>query len=597
MECTKRTNEGNLTKYELIPEAFQKAMLKANGKPVVFVTVFGANSGKTTTIKILKNDPDIEKKSKGAFIYGPISLNEFRERYNMKQQADDDTQIFFVDIEGCDGIKSGGNLETKKSILSQLILPYSILSNVLITIIGEKTSLDQVLNIKIMLDIIKTVQSVTEKYNFPTNIIALVPNTERYYPTKGQFAKFQKKVTKKIHKMVGIEEAIPLSQYDINSSPFEQGDEFNEGFKIFARNVIHHIEEAREKTAIDSELASKIFKMISEKDENESITEITEKCIKCILSSSISQIYTPIVDNIIREGIKALEEINEDLGIKIEQNNIKLPEINENEIIEKSIEKLDKQLEQTNIKEMEIYNEFKQKITEKISEEFKKTLEYLDKIKEIQFLYIKRMIEKRFEEESDKLKNLIENHDVTEINDNEIFDKIKSEIFDECNEINFLIDDKVNEFIDNQKEIFTKEINIYMNIEQNTEKDQMDDKRLNKIINEEIKQIPNLDYDEFIKLIPNIPDNVLRNAIKKCGNVSDEDLEDKIKSKKMDNDELFLEVYGNVVDKIRNLIDENNYDIDFSQMINEIKDSISNDDAIPDDYKVMFYDSLDELIK
>ncbi|KAH0794738.1 hypothetical protein GPJ56_001285 [Histomonas meleagridis] len=115
--------------------------MKAKGKRIILVTIFGSYQiGKSSTIKKLTGDCRIHtgdgntEDTMGAYVYGPYLYNEIRQRFGIEEIEDDDTQIFFVDTEGCGGFQTGeSNSEANTFLLSQLIAPYASLSSVVVS--------------------------------------------------------------------------------------------------------------------------------------------------------------------------------------------------------------------------------------------------------------------------------------------------------------------------------------------------------------------------------------------------------------------------------------------------------------------------------
>ncbi|KAH0794496.1 hypothetical protein GPJ56_001521 [Histomonas meleagridis] len=262
-------------KFVSLAENFDYVTAKANGKPMVFIPIFGPyNVGKSSTIKkitldtnILESDGFLETRS-GTNIYGPYPYNEIRKRFDMEDVEDGETQVFFFDTNPT-GPYGKTSIFEEKSYIDQLVAPCIALSSVIIFMIRPNNSVHEIEVIRRIFQAIKSIRQ-------DMRIIILVTNIPKYRPKQGKFEKYQKKLMKVFVPRFGEDfktaDFIPLP-YEFNQS------EYDEGFKIFVQHLMNHIEETRRDFVLDQQSASDIFKSITSKADDQLLTELAQHVI------------------------------------------------------------------------------------------------------------------------------------------------------------------------------------------------------------------------------------------------------------------------------------------------------------------------------
>ena len=207
-------------------------------------------TGKSSTIKMLTGDKNVDiqtgdgviETTRGAYVYGPYLYNDIRERFGFPRKEGDNTQAYFVDTEGCNGFLTGNNPESNTYLLSQLIAPYALLSNVLVATIKKDITQSEFDAMATMYGIIDSIRKGRGLNN--TFLMGLVPNVDKYFPDKN-FDEKQSQITNAMQKKFGkfkLHEFMPLPQFDTDYDILEQSLRFKEGFKIFAQNLIQQID-------------------------------------------------------------------------------------------------------------------------------------------------------------------------------------------------------------------------------------------------------------------------------------------------------------------------------------------------------------------
>ena len=122
-------------------DSLEKLLKKAGNSKVMFVTLIGSyQTGKSSKIAKLIDSKDVVigdglcETTQGAYAYGPVSLNNLKDRFDCFPDDNDNTMIFFVDTEGAGGFKTGNSPQETTYLISKFIAPYAALSNVIITI-------------------------------------------------------------------------------------------------------------------------------------------------------------------------------------------------------------------------------------------------------------------------------------------------------------------------------------------------------------------------------------------------------------------------------------------------------------------------------
>ena len=116
--------DGNQT-FKVNMEAVESMLKKAGNSNVMFVILIGSyQTGKSSKIAKLIDSRDvvigngIDETTRGAYIYGPVSLNNLKERFDCFPDDSDDTVIFFIDTEGANGFNTGNSPEETTYLIS-----------------------------------------------------------------------------------------------------------------------------------------------------------------------------------------------------------------------------------------------------------------------------------------------------------------------------------------------------------------------------------------------------------------------------------------------------------------------------------------------
>ncbi|KAH0797345.1 uncharacterized protein GO595_009848 [Histomonas meleagridis] len=394
-------------KFKHVLKEFKDAMMEAQGKPIIFVTIFGSYQiGKSSTLKLLTGDKSIavgngrDEETTGAFIYGPLPYNDFRKKFGMEIIPNNETQIFFIDTEGSDGFNAvdgfnagDGQIQAGHYLMSQLIYPYAALSSVIISMLETNFSNGVADTIKEILKTIDLIIRGTLKSDLSKNLIALVRNVPKYQPSKGKFDKYQKKIKKsiyrKIQNTIQYNDFIPLYPIDINADIMAQGFEFNLGFKIFAQRLINHIEEARKEFTFDWESACEMFENLINLPEQQDIIQVIIQIFQDTQNKNYENKYKPIVEEIIQKKIQELDnKINEIESSIKEGTIIELPIIDSVKIIKELTEDFDSKIEEGKVKDSNVYKELKRKISDEISTKCKIFNELRDQMKQLQHKHL-----------------------------------------------------------------------------------------------------------------------------------------------------------------------------------------------------------------
>ena len=102
---TLKETDGNQT-FKVNTEAVKSMLKKAENSKVMFVILIGSyQTGKSSKIAKLIDSRDVVignglcETTQGAYAYGPVSLNNLKERFECSPDDSDDTKIFFVGTE------------------------------------------------------------------------------------------------------------------------------------------------------------------------------------------------------------------------------------------------------------------------------------------------------------------------------------------------------------------------------------------------------------------------------------------------------------------------------------------------------------------
>ncbi|KAH0787975.1 hypothetical protein GPJ56_008076 [Histomonas meleagridis] len=304
---------------------FKRALNEANGKPVLFITMCGSfQVGKSSTIKKLSGEKSVEigngseEQTKGAYVYGPFPYNYIRKRFGMDEVQDNDTQIFFVDTEGCNGFDTGDtNVEANTFLLSQLIAPYAALSNVLVTLMDKNIRLQEVQANGTLFRIIREVRKGT----VDTHFLGVVQN---YIIKDDPFDEMRQKVTKIMRKRFGeqseLQDFIPLPFFDPRYDILNQDKKFNDGFNEFAKILLNSLEESRQKCIIDAESAYNMFETLVKRTEDQDLQQLVQKAIENGELSAAERLCLGDVNRIIESKTSIIQKSIKELQDQLKKN-------------------------------------------------------------------------------------------------------------------------------------------------------------------------------------------------------------------------------------------------------------------------------------
>ena len=238
---TLKETDGNQT-FKVNTEAVKSMLKKAENSKVMFVILIGSyQTGKSSKIARLIDSKDVVigdgmlETTHGAYIYGPVSLNDLKDRFDCFPDDNDDTVIFFIDTEGANGFNTGNSPEETTYLISQFIAPYAALSNVIITINKPNITVDEVESTLKMLDIFQRIRSSGngKKANV-INIINDVYSAKDNYKSKKDaiLETFQGRSKELYHDVT----LFPI--FDMANPWYEQSNFYNKRFTYFAKELI-----------------------------------------------------------------------------------------------------------------------------------------------------------------------------------------------------------------------------------------------------------------------------------------------------------------------------------------------------------------------
>ncbi|KAH0789486.1 WD40-repeat containing protein [Histomonas meleagridis] len=433
---------------------FHEAIMEAKGKPTIFVTFFGSyQTGKSSAIKMLTGDGEVQidigdgmrETTYGAFVYGPYSYNKIRQRFGVEIIPEDDTQIFFVDTEGCNGFKAG-RPESAVYLLSQLIAPYASISNVVISTIKAGVTAPEVDSMETMFEIINIIRQGVGVES--AHLLGLVPNVTNYFPEN--FVEKQKQITETMQEKFDdfqfgsfkFDEFIPLPIFDTDHDILEQNERFNNAFCIFAQRLIYHIDTSRQSMLLEAEGIFEMFKVLAARTEEQKLSEVAYEALKETKKSSAWKLSKRTVDKIISGKNEEIKKIVAEFKEKLKNDQIfATPILDKDKIINEALQELDEKLPESTKSEKEVYDEFKSRIQREISTEYKKFGRLIKKIKAKQYTFIKDKIATYINNAKPVIYTNIRNNKSTyedhilNIVQNEAFTFIKNQFLRESNEI------------------------------------------------------------------------------------------------------------------------------------------------------------------
>ncbi|KAH0793800.1 hypothetical protein GPJ56_002352 [Histomonas meleagridis] len=377
--------------------------MRAQGKPIIFVTIFGSYQiGKSTTIQKLTGDNTIaigdgsNEETTGAFIYGPYSYQNLRLKFKMgKTEKNDETQIFFIDTEGCNGFEMGNsNPEASSYLLGQLIAPYAAISHLVIAMTTPNISSHEVNTYKKIINIVDSITQGTKIFD-KNRLITLVRDVSKYKPSEGNFDQIQNYVTNyffdKFGKNFQHNKVIPLPQYDINNKNEDIAKEFEHGFNIFSGKLFEHIETIRKNITFDAEGYCNIFEQLVRKIESKNLDIIANQILNNEIQKSEERNMTPIIEDIIRKKFEAINSLMKEYEDQLRNEQIvSALFIDLNNVSQELIYEIEKKL--PHIQQMDIFKKYKRYIHEEIPKKYTVFEGLHKKIKEKQLNFLKNKV-------------------------------------------------------------------------------------------------------------------------------------------------------------------------------------------------------------
>ena len=308
---------GNVTYYHFA-DRMNEAIQIPDDSDVVFVSFFGSyQTGKSTTISILTGDlgisigDGIRETTEGAFIYGPYFLNTLKSNFRLSIDPTCNTYVFFVDTEGFAGFESGQSIDENTLLITQLIAPYIALSSVSVTSLKHNITNSEVEMIKTMLSITRRVEFESQKRTPIIGMITDVKSPQNSDIIRIIESRFQEKI---------FEDIIPLSEYNPNNKPLEQGEEFQSSFKNFASVLFNHISESNKRMKATEVVNA--FKLLVENTRKQNLDLLISQTRFNNVFDASQRIYGPVVQSLINRGFKQLQEEFENYEQRVKSRQI-----------------------------------------------------------------------------------------------------------------------------------------------------------------------------------------------------------------------------------------------------------------------------------
>ena len=308
---TLKETDGNQT-FKVNTEAVKSMLKKAENSKVMFVILIGSyQTGKSSKIARLIDSKDVVigdgmlETTHGAYIYGPVSLNDLKERFDCFPDDNDDTVIFFIDTEGANGFNTGNSPEETTYLISQFIAPYAALSNVIITINKPNITVDEVESTLKMLDIFQRIRSSGngKKANV-INIINDVYSAKDNYKSKKDaiLETFQGRSKELYHDVT----LFPI--FDTTNPWYEQSKFYNKGFEYFAKELIQKLDKSKNEAFIDYQEALDVFTNLIDITRDQNIDKLAKQARENAKQTAFERLYKPKIENMIQESINKVKE-------------------------------------------------------------------------------------------------------------------------------------------------------------------------------------------------------------------------------------------------------------------------------------------------
>ena len=356
-------------------KAVEKLLRESGKSKIMFVLLIGSYQiGKSTKIAYFINSNKVaigngsREETSGVWIYGPVSYNEFRQRFGCDKVPDDDTCIYFIDTEGNCGFHKGSSAEETTLLLSQIIAPYAALSNVTLTISKPSITSDEVQQMEKMLDIFNIIRSSgNQKYSSIINVVNDIYTENDKYKIKEE--ETQKTFLKR--SKIYNNNFVILPKYNQAKNWNEQDNFYIKGFRHFTKKLIIELERCKNDSFTDWEEAFEVFKGLIGITKNQNLGSVAHQAKMNAKKSTYERLFKHDVDTIIQDKINEIIKIQDDF---LEQKEIlSIPEIDKDSIIE-DVKNIIKEKVPSSIQNESFENSLKE-AEEKITNQITKFLE------------------------------------------------------------------------------------------------------------------------------------------------------------------------------------------------------------------------------
>ena len=327
-----------------------------------------------TGIKGIPIGDGIKEETSGVNIYGPISFNEIRSRFDCFEDPNDDTIIYFFDTEGNCGFRTGSSSEETTFLLSQIFAPYAALSNVIVTISQSNMSNGVSGEMEKMLEIFETIHNSGNQKN--SNVINVI--NDAFIGEKDYKIEKEKvlETFKGRSKMFKDHDFVILPKYN-NSQKWEaQSDFFKKGFEFFAKQLINKLQDCLRSNGAftNGEEAFNVFKKLVNITKGQDLGKLAEEAKRNALKSTFETLFKPVIDKIVNQKLEELDKKQDEINKQKEI--FKVHKIEQEDIINAVINKIKEQTPEY------IQNSSKDEFENSIEEAKRMICEKIEKIKQ-----------------------------------------------------------------------------------------------------------------------------------------------------------------------------------------------------------------------
>ena len=358
------------------------SLLKSQSKSrVLFVILVGPYQvGKSSTIAALtgiKGIPigdGINEETSGVNIYGPISFNVIRSRFDCFEDPNDDTIIYFFDTEGNCGFQTGSSSEETTFLLSQIFAPYAALSNVIVTISQSNLSKGVPGEMEKMLEIFETIHNSGNQKN--SNVINVI--NDAFIGEKG-YEKEKEEALETFEgrsKMFKDHDFVILPKYNRSQKWEAQSKFFKKGFEFFAKQLINKLQDCLRSNGAftNGEEAFNVFKKLVNITKGQDLGKLAEEAKRNALKSTFETLFKPVIDKIVNQKLEELDKKQDEINKQKEI--FKVHKIEQEDIINAVINKIKEQTPEY------IQNSSKDEFENSIEEAKRMICEKIEKIKQ-----------------------------------------------------------------------------------------------------------------------------------------------------------------------------------------------------------------------